>query len=212
MESRNLLPFVLVSLLLLAPAARAGDASLDHGRTAELVSVYEGNGSEAAFVERLTAAMEGRPGGNMMAVLYFVFAESIEQQNEDKKAWISKLRQQNAIAEALAEYLERLEEAAEDLRCISEKRRDCRDGLGNAENAVRAFEVELRRAVDLPEDAMRELRVMAKRDRQLFARARSLEQRVRASAPDAKPVPRAAQPLQPTPPPDPAPPVRRSSP
>lgn len=49
-------------------------------------------------------------GGDIMAMLYFVFRESIVQENEDKKYWLEKLKLHNALGEALAEYLKELME------------------------------------------------------------------------------------------------------
>ena len=91
MGFQTLLQLVFVPVLVLAFAARAADTSLDRGQTAELVSLYEGNSSEDVFVDRLRAMMS-EPSGNVMAMLYVVFQESIEQQNEDKRAMLARYR------------------------------------------------------------------------------------------------------------------------
>lgn len=132
-----------------------------------------------------------------MAMLFFVFKESIEQQNQDKRMWLTKLQMHNEIAEGLSDYLKELAEAARELDCASKRRSRCRDGIGTAENALRAFEARLGSSANLPADVRRDLYAMAQRDRQRFARARRLEQRARTSPPASTPVPRTTQPLQP---------------
>ena len=66
------------------------------------------------FTELLGEIMSGYPSGDIMAQLFRVFRSSIEETNEDKRYWLSKLKEQNEIAEAMGEYLKELNEIFDD--------------------------------------------------------------------------------------------------
>jgi hypothetical protein len=64
------------------------------------------------FSERLESYMDEFPDGDVMSSLFYVFKESIEEGNEDKRYFLSKLAEMNTIAEAMGEYLKDLNEAS----------------------------------------------------------------------------------------------------
>lgn len=72
----------------------------------EFVANQGSDSARAAFAEQ--AANANLSQQNIMAVLFFVFKESVESQNEDKKFWLEKLRQYNELGQALHDELERL--------------------------------------------------------------------------------------------------------
>jgi len=72
----------------------------------EFVANQGSDSARAAFAEQ--AANANLSQQNIMAVLFFVFKESVESQNEDKKYWLEKLRQYNELGQALHDELERL--------------------------------------------------------------------------------------------------------
>ena len=55
-------------------------------------------------------AKEINAGSDIMATLFLVFRESIEEANEDKKYFLEKLRTMNKISQALGDYLKELNE------------------------------------------------------------------------------------------------------
>ncbi len=55
-------------------------------------------------------AKEISKGSDIMATLFLVFRESIEETNEDKKYFLEKLRMMNKISQALGDYLKELNE------------------------------------------------------------------------------------------------------
>ena len=63
------------------------------------------------FARRLNVLVQSSPGSNIMALLFFVFRESIKEQNEDKKYWLGRLKEMNKIAQALADQLKYLNQA-----------------------------------------------------------------------------------------------------
>ncbi|MHA1531957.1 MAG: hypothetical protein ACTSR6_08160 [Candidatus Heimdallarchaeota archaeon] len=54
-------------------------------------------------------------GSDIMATLFLVLRESIEEANEDKKYFMGKLRMMNKISEALGDYLKELNEITIDV-------------------------------------------------------------------------------------------------
>lgn len=53
--------------------------------------------------------------GNIWGLLYFLFRESIQEENKDKRYFIGRLKEMNKVAEALADYLESLSEVSREL-------------------------------------------------------------------------------------------------
>ena len=53
--------------------------------------------------------------GNVMALIFFLMKEQIDEANETKKYFLGKLELFNKIAESMAEYLKRLAEEAKEL-------------------------------------------------------------------------------------------------
>lgn len=76
------------------------------------------------FTRRLNALLESTGEQNIIATLYFVFRESIVQQNEDKKYFLNKLAETNKIAEAQGEYLNYLQNKARQLEEAKAKQDD----------------------------------------------------------------------------------------
>lgn len=62
------------------------------------------------------------PASDIMASLFHIFRESIEQTNEDKKHFLEKLTTMNEISEAMGNYLKELTNAAASLPCSNEKK------------------------------------------------------------------------------------------
>jgi len=63
------------------------------------------------FFEQYITSESIDPKGDVMSALFHVFKESIEQTNEDKQYFLSKLADMNEIAEAMSDYLKELNEA-----------------------------------------------------------------------------------------------------
>jgi hypothetical protein len=62
----------------------------------------------AEFKERLEEVMAENPHGDVMASLFYIFKASVEEVNEDKRYFLTKLADMNKIAEAQGEYLKEL--------------------------------------------------------------------------------------------------------
>jgi len=62
------------------------------------------------FQDRLEEIMTELPQGDVMASLFYIFKSSIEEVNEDKRYFLSKLADMNKIAEAQGKYLKELNE------------------------------------------------------------------------------------------------------
>jgi hypothetical protein len=71
--------------------------------------------AQKAFVAYIESVTQHNPHGNIMGVIFLVFRDSIEEQNEDKRYWLERLKEQDAIADALGDYLEELASASRDL-------------------------------------------------------------------------------------------------
>lgn len=67
------------------------------------------------FGRRLNALLQSTGGQNILAMLYFVFRESIVEQNEDKRYWLTRLKEMNKISDALADQLKYLQNKARQL-------------------------------------------------------------------------------------------------
>ena len=178
----------MVVALLLAPAVRAESPRLTPKQTAALVVLYEGDEPEADFIARLRSDLDD-PSGDVSATLFFVIRESIEQRNEDKRQWISKLAGHPQIEKLLSDYLQALKQAIQQLGCAAARQPGCGDGIATAETALRAFGSRIIATRDVPLEAVRDLRTLAQRDRRLFARARRLEQLANKPEPAAAPSP-----------------------
>jgi len=64
------------------------------------------------YMKRIEAE---NPHGNIMEVLFLVFRQSIEETNEDKKYFLTKLKMFNDMGEALSGYLSELVDVSRDL-------------------------------------------------------------------------------------------------
>jgi hypothetical protein len=73
------------------------------------------NAAEKEFQRRLATIMKAFPSGDVMAALFQVFHEAIDEANTDKKYFLERLAQLNKLAEAQADYLKELNAAAIDL-------------------------------------------------------------------------------------------------
>jgi len=67
------------------------------------------------FARYLNGLLSQTGSSNLLAVLYFVMKESIQEQNEDKRYWLGRLREQNKIAEALNNQMRELNNASQQL-------------------------------------------------------------------------------------------------
>lgn len=126
----------------------------------------------------LQQLVEKTPHSDVMEVLYLVIRESIRESNEDKKFYLSKLKQQNAIAASLRAHREDMADASSSLA-------DCASPAGCGPQVIsdqtakmEASLVRVEAAIDstaIPE-AQREdvehLRGALERDRQLIALTR----------------------------------------
>jgi hypothetical protein len=199
---------VLAAVLLLASSAAAGPgdaarAASHRTQAAQVGRTLARQPSEAKlrdFVEHVEA---GDPGVNIMALLFFVFRESIEQTNEDKKYFLAKLRMYDTMGEALSEYLSELAQAARDMGSPGNGQAG---GCGGAEADARADQLDRAaarvqaRIAELAPEArgspdVRQLDASLARDRALIALAR---RELRAAAarhvPVARPEPRKGAP------------------
>lgn len=97
-------------------AQTAGDPT--RIEAASSFSAMVANGAAAGtddFVSKMTALEQQFPSGNVMELLYLVFRDSIKQTNEDKKYFLTKLKEYNAMAEALSDYLSELVDESQNL-------------------------------------------------------------------------------------------------
>jgi hypothetical protein len=78
------------------------------------------NANQAEFMTRMNALIGQFPDGNIMELLFTVFRESIQATNEDKKYFLMKLQEFNAMAEKISEYLTQLTEDSQRLSEASE--------------------------------------------------------------------------------------------
>ncbi len=73
------------------------------------------NPNDRERILRWSSEKLGIPGGDILGLLFFIFRESIMEQNEDKQYWLSKLKDLNAVADELSSYLEELNKASQKL-------------------------------------------------------------------------------------------------
>ncbi len=73
------------------------------------------SGASAEFKKTLTSYMKNFKHGDVMAAIFHIFKEAIEETNEDKKFWLQKLENMNDIAEAMGDYLKELNEKSLEL-------------------------------------------------------------------------------------------------
>jgi methyl-accepting chemotaxis protein len=83
---------------------------------------------------------EADSGDDAMEALMTVFKESIEQTNSDKEYFLKKLADMNAIAEAQAEYLRELSEAAAEAASSDGDTEDIDNVLGKADEMMDGFD------------------------------------------------------------------------
>lgn len=127
MTLRSIAFVFLTTLLLAATAVQpawAGSPSkgetpkLTQKRLAATAKLARSGKYDAAVqraIERYVVAYFGKyPNGDVMASLFHVVRESIEQANDDKAHFLGKLEEQNAIAEALADALSELHDVSSD--------------------------------------------------------------------------------------------------
>lgn len=146
--------------------------------------VLRDGASDAAFIEHLK--QPGNQGqGDIMATLFFVFKESIAEQNEDKKYWLMKLKMYNDIHSALDDYLQELNDA---MKRVNGSGVAAALPIAQAEAALRKFGAKLATA-NLPAADKHSLESLAAKDRRLFQNARILEQHVRTIARTRPPPP-----------------------
>lgn len=116
---------------------------------------------EREFGSRLGRLVETSDSEDWISVLYFVFKESVVGQTEDKKYWLSKLKDRNTLAETLAGYLRDLAEVS---RTLSEGKdsgplrvlaaHDLRPGL-TAARVEPAASQQSRTAVEVPQTRLK---------------------------------------------------------
>ena len=91
--------------------------------------------------------------GDIMALLYYVFKESIHQQNEDKKYWLNKLADRNKINDAINEYMNELTDEA---RKMNEKVRkaeeESKDTYRRGESIVKADDDSPQQSIGMASD------------------------------------------------------------
>lgn len=77
-------------------------------------------------------------GADLTAFLYAVMVESIKEQNEEKKYWITRLAELNEIDEAISDYLKSLNDAS---RRLADMRREPEDDGSGLTVSIRRLEV-----------------------------------------------------------------------
>ncbi len=178
----------LAVLVWTAPSF-AADASQAQLRQAHVLAnpVLRDNASDADFLAYMGKLSNS--GINVMEVLYRVLRESINDQNEDKKYWLAKLKMYNAIAEALSDYLKDLNKAMSGLNG-NEKNPDEKskgggwlsDLLDELEEALDRLKARVASISDLPESETHALQSMVTKERRFLESARRLQRRVLAMA------------------------------
>lgn len=88
--------------------------------------------------------------GNIMEVLFLVFRESIEEVNEDKKYFLTRLEMYNKMGEALSKYLKCLREASQELEKKVKRESDSENGKITVE--LKRICLETNRVKDAPDE------------------------------------------------------------
>jgi hypothetical protein len=71
---------------------------------------------EQVFAGWQQDGFDSMPGNNIMEILFIIMRESIKETNENKKYFLMKLGMYKKIAQALAEYLQDLHDASQELQ------------------------------------------------------------------------------------------------
>ena len=178
-----------LAVLVWTPPSFAAEASQAQLRQAHVLAnpVLRDNAADSDFL-----AYMGRlhnSNSNIWVVLYYVFRESIIEQNEDKKYWLSKLKMYNDLAEALSDYLKKLNEAASGLNGKADDPDEKSKGEGvwgdlldELEEALDRLKARVGSITDLPESETHALMTMVTKDRRFLENARRLGRRVLAIA------------------------------
>ncbi|RLB57743.1 MAG: hypothetical protein DRI90_17640 [Deltaproteobacteria bacterium] len=147
--------------------------------------------SKTLAFKELDQLVSQTPRGDIVSTLFVVFRESIEQTNEDKLQWLSKLKQLNDISEALGDYLKGLcdglnidtdgkaKAKGEDNKCTPAGAADLAARL---ERARRRLEGAIRKAGKRKLDPPAKLMLASlDRDRRLLVKAKSIYSRLPSS-------------------------------
>jgi hypothetical protein len=113
--------------------------------TAERERILRWSSEKAGLMGKLMEKFNGFTGasaGDVMAILFLAFRESIVEQNEVKRYLIKKLQEMNKIDEALADYLEYLSERSQEL-AESIRESDSEDAKITVELRCIGFETQL---------------------------------------------------------------------
>lgn len=115
MINRTVTLFIINSLLaallsMTSPALSAPDEFI------EKQPLYSND-----FAEHMKSLSQKFPDGNVMEWLFLVFRESIEGTSEDKKFFIEKLIKYNSMGEAFSEYLQIINDRANELENIKQE-------------------------------------------------------------------------------------------
>lgn len=93
-------------------------AAIEAGRRA--VAAPADNRLQAELTDRLSTLIESEGGENILATLFLVVKESVFEMSEEKKYWLDRLSEQNAMSERLSEYMKELSEAGQELGRIEQ--------------------------------------------------------------------------------------------
>lgn len=97
-------------------------AAIEAGKSA--VSSPSDPGLRAEFVDRLGAVVDSQQDENILETLVVIVKETVSETSEEKKYWLNRLSEQNAMAERLSRYMKELSEAGRELGGMKRGTRD----------------------------------------------------------------------------------------
>jgi len=145
---------------------------------------------DTLFTNHLKQSEVRNPHGNIMEVLFLVFQESIQEQNEAKKYWLSKLKtseNQDELKSELANYLNELVNASQEIaNSAGSPNYSAIPSFVRLEAALERFEAKLNMS-NLPYAEDKSLRTMVEQDRRFYMNSRVFEQKFRSQVLTSKP-------------------------
>ncbi len=178
---------MLCLLLAFAPyaAAQPRSTAVDSAVRSQAAAVGRAlvhSQSDVQLRDFLRRSQAEYAGVNILELLQMVMKEAIEQQKEDKKYFLQKLKMHNEIAKALSDYLSELNEASRQLRHTaagSSRWHRLNKAAARVELEISKLPLDARASSDV-----RQLTESLRRDRQFFSFARK-----QLAAASSRPVP-----------------------
>jgi hypothetical protein len=166
---------LLVILLSMPAIALAGNTAQEIQRTRALAKPVLTQGApDSALLAHLRAVHEQQPTSDIMELILIVMKEALVDQEIEQKYWLKKLKERNAINEALHDYMEELARASAELNKKVRSSSDDSSFLNRIDNALRRFEAVLRQSRGLNSGDQRALNAIVVRNRRFISASRRL--------------------------------------